>query len=866
MSLQALQLERGPYLQKGSQTGVTLMWRTDLNSTGKVWYGTSQGTLDQTVVETGPAELIPAGSEWKFLDNGTNQGTAWRNLNYIETGWGQGPAQLGYGDNDEDTVVGFGGNGSNKYITTYFRHTFMVPDKSVYTQPLAINLLRDDGAVVYLNGTELFRSNMPGGTITYLMTASSPVSGSGEDTFFPFSGIDQTLLLDGDNVLAVEIHQSSGTSSDISFDLELIDPSQGNPNLDGINHLVRLSSLQPDTKYFYQIGSDLGQVLAGGDADHYFTTSPLTGVHQPVRIWAIGDSGTADNNARAVRDAYLELAAQEKKADLWLMLGDNAYNTGTDTQYQNAVFQNMYEDVLINTVLWPTQGNHDVTSNAYYNIFDLPGGGEGGGLVSGTEEYYSFDYANIHFICLNSEISSLANNQNSAMYSWLETDLADTEQEWIIAYFHHPPYTKGSHDSDNSGDSGGRMESMREYALPLLEAGGVDLVLSGHSHSYERSCFVNGHYGTSGTFNPRIHVVQPGNGKADGTGSYKKAGHNGAVYIVAGSSGKRTGTLTQHAVMCRWLWELGSMVIDVDGHQMDVRFLREQTNPVQVDDYFRIIKAPPGDINHTGSIDVEDLAILAGDWIDLPPGCYEANLQVFLKFDNTSGSTATDYSCYLCHGDLQNGPQWLPLTGIENGALHFDGIDDQVEIPNYTGISGSGSRSIAVWIRTETTGQIVSWGDSAAGASWVFSVQNSNGVSGALRIDNSGGYIVGTTDLRDGQWHHVAAILNDDGSANVNEVLLYVDGVLEPISASQSQGVNTAATQNIVVGAFPSQPNAFAGVLDELRIYDRVLSPGEIDVLSQRGLSFTTPDFTADAITDLFDCALFSTFWHTNNP
>jgi len=68
------------------------------------------------------------------------------------------------------------------------------------------------------------------------------------------------------------------------------------------------------------------------------------------------------------------------------------------------------------------------------------------------------------------------------------------------------------------------------------------------------------------------------------------------------------------------------------------------------------------------------------------------------------------------------------------------------------------------------------------------------------------------------------------------------------------------------VGVFPSQPNAFAGALDELRIYDRVLSAGEIDVLSQRGLSFTTPDFNAEAITDLFDYALFSTFWHTNNP
>ena len=358
---------------------------------------------------------------------------------------------------------------------------------------------------------------------------------------------------------------------------------------EGIDHLVRIEFLTPNTKYFYQIGTNQGTVLAGGDTEHYFSTNPYMQVAQPVRIWAIGDSGTANTNAKMVRDAYLELATTEKKADLWLMLGDNAYSTGMDTEYQNAVFD-MYPTILRNTILWSTQGNHDYVSNAYYNVFDLPTKGEGGGLASGTEQYYSFDYANIHFICLNSEISSLSGSPSSAMYSWLQEDLLNTSQDWIIAYFHHPPYTKGSHDSDNSSDSSGRLFYMRENALPILEAGGVDLVLSGHSHSYERSFFINGHYGTSDTFYSPTHVVQSGDGKVGGDGAYMKTSTIGAVYIVGGNSGKVSGTLTQHNAMQAWLYNLGSVVIDVNGLTMNVSFLRELTGPTQIDDYFTISK------------------------------------------------------------------------------------------------------------------------------------------------------------------------------------------------------------------------------------------------------------------------------------
>ncbi len=378
------------------------------------------------------------------------------------------------------------------------------------------------------------------------------------------------------------------------------------------DHAVRITGLGPAEKYFYQVGTAQGAVLGGGDPDHYFMTSPEVASPGPVRIWAIGDSGMADNNARAVRDAYLKLADEENRpADLWLMLGDNAYDDGTDSQYQRAVFD-MYPQVLRNRVLWPTRGNHERTERPYYDIFELPTNAEGGGLASGTEHYYSFDYGSVHFICLNSEETNFSKNSNSAMYQWLEDDLANTELDWIIAYWHHPPYSKGSHDSDDWSDSGGRLVSMREIALPILEAGGMDLCLTGHSHSYERSYFINGHYGYSGSFNQAGHVVQAGNGREDGGGAYENPENKGTVYIVAGSSGKTSGGGLDHAAMLVSLNRLGSVIVDVDGGRMDVRFLREYTNRTQFDDYFTIVKErlPDPDFNNDGIVNFLDLAML----------------------------------------------------------------------------------------------------------------------------------------------------------------------------------------------------------------------------------------------------------------
>ena len=168
-----------------------------------------------------------------------------------------------------------------------------------------------------------------------------------------------------------------------------------------------------------------------------------------MRFWVLGDPGTGgDGQGRAerVRDAYLR-SPLFRHNDGWLMLGDNAYGSGADSEYQNAVFET-YRKLLPNVPLWSTLGNHETYTpgTPYFDIFTLPTAGEAGGLPSGTENYYSFDYGNVHFVCLDSMNSN--RQPGSPMLVWLENDLAATNQRWTIAFFHHPPYSRGSHSSD----------------------------------------------------------------------------------------------------------------------------------------------------------------------------------------------------------------------------------------------------------------------------------------------------------------------------------------------------------------------------------------------------------------------------------
>ncbi len=192
--------------------------------------------------------LLTTSHVWEYLDNGvapsTDPGNDWRVDDPIWTD--SGPSPLGYGD-DHATTVDFvdtdpNTNGIQKNITTYFRTVLNVTDVNEFTS-LTMDLIRDDGAIVYLNGIEVIRSNMPDGPIDETTVASSTVGGDDETTFFTFD-VDPNLLVEGDNVIAVEIHQRAANSSDINFDLQLsgtrgdATSSDGLPLNPGVNRIL----------------------------------------------------------------------------------------------------------------------------------------------------------------------------------------------------------------------------------------------------------------------------------------------------------------------------------------------------------------------------------------------------------------------------------------------------------------------------------------------------------------------------------------------------------------------------------------------------------------------------------------------------
>lgn len=336
------------------------------------------------------------------------------------------------------------------------------------------------------------------------------------------------------------------------------------------HHEVKLTGLSPDTRYYYSVGSP-GKTLAGATLEHYVQTNPAPGTAKKFRAWILGDSGDGGARQGAVRDSMLAYAGATRP-DLFLHMGDIAYYSGTTEEFTSRFFA-AYSKILQKTTCWPTLGNHEGVSSdsglqtgPYFNAYVLPKGGEAGGLPSGTEAYYSFDYANVHFIVLDSQDSSRA--VDGAMMTWMKADLMSTKQEWIVAYWHHPAYSKGTHNSDTEA----QLIEMRQNALPILEAGGVDLVLAGHSHIYERSFLVDGAYDTPTT--AAGHIVDSGDGKPLGKGPYVKPGgnaaHEGAVYVVAGHGGAGTGGLGGHPLMYFSEVTNGSCLLDVQGNRLSL--------------------------------------------------------------------------------------------------------------------------------------------------------------------------------------------------------------------------------------------------------------------------------------------------------
>jgi hypothetical protein len=410
------------------------------------------------------------------------------------------------------------------------------------------------------------------------------------------------------------------------------------------DHRVEITGLQPNTTYYYRIESN-NQVLAGGDSLHRFHTAPIPGTVQPIRAWVIGDFGKASQGQQDVRDSYLNFEA-DTHTDLWLWLGDNVYENGTDQEYTDKVFHPVYgyPTIFPRLPFLPTPGNHDYlsiqppTSNInpgqhsgpYYEMVDVPFNGELGGTPSGMPAFYSYDWGNAHFVSANSEIGTLFGSANdwigvyplfnifaspfssSPFTQWLHNDLGSTDKRWKIVYFHQPPYTDGSHESGTFWEV--YMEAMKKNIIPILEQYDVDLVLCGHSHVYERSFLIKGHYDDPNTWNAATMLVDGRSGTDSLGEAYVKDysvtnGTDGTVYAVVGNSGSKDDNPNLQ-YPAHYFGEgcdtcYGSMVLDIHGDTLRGRYLRANG---QIGDDFTILKrngpTMAEDVSEIGSLSV----------------------------------------------------------------------------------------------------------------------------------------------------------------------------------------------------------------------------------------------------------------------
>lgn len=354
-------------------------------------------------------------------------------------------------------------------------------------------------------------------------------------------------------------------------------------------HAVQLSGLDPATRYYYSIG--YGSEVLEGDQENYFQTAPLPGTKGKYRFGVLGDCGTNSATQGMVRESIAKYLGQNYMNAL-LLLGDNAYAFGKDAEYQSNFFNHYKYAFLKKNPVFPAPGNHDYSNDnpdrqndhnvPYYQIFTMPTQGEAGGVASETQAYYSYDYGNVHFLSLDSygkedEATRLYDTLGRQV-QWIKKDLAvNKNKDWIVAYWHHPPYSQGSRNSETESD----LIKIRENFIRILERNGVDLILCGHSHVYERSRLIGGHYGNADTFDPAIHNVSNSSGKYDGSPQscpyFKKTDSSkGTVYVVSGSAGQlgsKAAGFPHKAMYYSDAERSGGMVLEVESNRLDAKWI-----------------------------------------------------------------------------------------------------------------------------------------------------------------------------------------------------------------------------------------------------------------------------------------------------
>ena len=405
---------------------------------------------------------------------------------------------------------------------------------------------------------------------------------------------------------------------------------------DTTEHELVVGGLVPDTRYYYSVGT-LTEVLAGGDADHFFETAPVAGTSKPSRIWVLGDSGSANADAMAVRDAYY-LVTGAQHTHLWLMLGDNAYVARARTRITRAAVFDIYPEMLRKSVLWPTFGNHDgiashsptETGPVLRDVQRCRLNAEAGGADIGHGSLLLVRFCQ-HRISSCWTRSAPTATAGGPMLTWLAEDLAaDRAASGSSLTGTTRPTARVLHDSDDPWRWIQELTDMREQrACRSSKTTAWISYCPVTVTATNARILIDGHYGFSDTFGPE-HVVDGGDGnarRATGVVSSSRPRSASSAGIVARSTRspatfrpELSGGEPRSPGDVRFSRnELGSVVLDLDGGRLDVTGDRLGT-ATELDE-FSIVKDPDLVVDFSAqpltgaaplTVDFTDLSLMRG--------------------------------------------------------------------------------------------------------------------------------------------------------------------------------------------------------------------------------------------------------------
>ena len=683
-----------------------------MNSTyvQRLWLGVYFCLCSASVYAADSISLVRVTDQWRYFkgwSEPTSPMNAWRQIGFDDSGWGLGYAGFGYGDGDDATTFD---DMENNYASAYIRRTFTV-ENPADIKWLVLRMAYDDGFVAYLNGTEMWKLNMISNPPYNTLATAGHEAADAVDIDVSWA---ISLLVTGTNVLAIQGHNVSLTSSDFSLIPELLanfnrgpfiqsptetsvkvvwrtpvatdavveygtTPALGSTVTDPTlqtDHVITITGLSAGTEYYYRIKSAEGGKQA---VSPIYTFKTLTNSGD-LSFLVLGDSG-------AGRQSQYEVAQVMKDvdADLAVHVGDVIYPNFT---YGRADLKclSIYGEHMRERPYYFALGNHDmvqyssggvcvIDESPFLNTFHLPTNS-----TTGTEHYYSFDQGDAHFIVLSSDLRLHSYKMGSDQYDWLEADLQSTSKPWKFIFLHHPPYTSTAHRFDDNeffgatncswaGNGTQDREEIQASVGALAGQYGVQVMFYGHDHSFEKFNPVSGvHSILSGGGGIGLRDMNVNNADKDEASSQYHKKHHCVKVTIEGD-------------------HLELQAIDKNGVVFDKMYIQRSMPPTQVygstwnSPVVESAAANDGD----GNITNQELDFI-GTPVPTIPGGFSNLGRVFVNNDATNVYIAFEQTLFYADNnffffiDSPNLSGVSTMSGVGNGVVDpmgqgVDGLD-----------------------------------------------------------------------------------------------------------------------------------------------------------------------------------------------